>query len=256
MIKKATRAALARLGYELRRSEPAGRADGGLARSMSDVLALASRLGVQPATVIDVGVAAGTPELYRAFPQAALVLVEPLEEFAESCAAALASRRGVSVLAAAGPADGTATLNVHVDHLDGSSLFPETMGPGFDGRQRPISTVRIDTVVRESGFQGPFVLKVDVQGAELEVLDGAPRTLLDCQLVLLEVSLYEFMRGAPQLGDVVGYMADRAFSVFDIFGGIFRPLDGALGQIDIAFAQDDSHLRSSHCWAATEGIAP
>ena len=39
------------------------------------------RFQFAPRTVIDVGVEAGTPELYRAFPDADLLLVEPMEEW-------------------------------------------------------------------------------------------------------------------------------------------------------------------------------
>src|SRR5512134_1272129 len=38
------------------------------------------RLGFEPRTVLDVGAAAGTPELYNAFPKARHILIEPLEE--------------------------------------------------------------------------------------------------------------------------------------------------------------------------------
>jgi hypothetical protein len=42
--------------------------------------------GLSPATLIDVGVAMGTPALYRAFPDAHLVLIEPLAEYEQDLA--------------------------------------------------------------------------------------------------------------------------------------------------------------------------
>jgi hypothetical protein len=44
-------------------------------------LAQLTRLGFKPNTVIDVGVAKATSELYGSFPEASLLLIEPLVEF-------------------------------------------------------------------------------------------------------------------------------------------------------------------------------
>src|SRR5690349_20367910 len=56
------------------------------------------RHGYAPATVIDVGVAAGTPVLYEAFPDAYHVLVEPLAEFEPALQALVARNGGEYVL--------------------------------------------------------------------------------------------------------------------------------------------------------------
>jgi hypothetical protein len=53
------------------------------------------RLGFRPATLIDVGAARGTPDLYDAFPHAHLVLLEPVAEFGEDIARILESREGI-----------------------------------------------------------------------------------------------------------------------------------------------------------------
>jgi hypothetical protein len=68
--------ALRKLGFELRRiPKSAPRLD------MLAHLRHVASLGFQPATVIDVGAAEGTPPLYAVFPKAPHVLVEPLREF-------------------------------------------------------------------------------------------------------------------------------------------------------------------------------
>jgi len=47
-------------------------------------------------------------------------------------------------------------------------------------------------------------------------------------------------------------MKDRGFVVYDIFGGHNRPLDGALGQIDMAFVKENWQFRKSHFYATRE----
>ena len=143
-------------------------------------------------------------------------------------------------------------MHVHTEHLDGSSTLQEQMGAEFDGVARTVKAVTIDKVVADEGLEGPYLLKVDVQGAELEALDGARRVLADTELVLLEVSLFEFLRGSPQFFDVVSYMNDRGFVVYDIYGETSRPLDGALGQCDLAFVKSHGMFRNDHRYATAD----
>ena len=68
-------------------------------------------------------------------------------------------------------------------------------------------------------------------------------------MVVLEVSLLGFFDGAPQFADVVGYMKTRGFVAYDVLPGWTRPLDHALGQVDIVFVQDDGIFRRSQAFA-------
>lgn len=220
--------------------------------TLGELYALIRGLGFQPQTIIDVGVAAGTPELYQTFPNCYFLLIEPLKEFESDLTTIVGQYRGSYVLAAAGAKPGWATFNVHENHMDGSSLHKEVMGAEADGYEINVPLIRIDDVIEEKKLAGPYLLKVDVQGAELSALDGAARTLLDTELVVLEVSLFEFMIGAPQLHEVISYMRQRDFVVYDIIHGWNRPLDNALGQVDVVFVKDKGMFRRSHAYSTVE----
>ena len=73
-LKKVVKKTFNACGFEIHRM-------GTIGRTLAEVLDHVSRLGFRPQTVIDVGVADGTFELYRAFPNAKHLLIEPLEEF-------------------------------------------------------------------------------------------------------------------------------------------------------------------------------
>jgi FkbM family methyltransferase len=236
---------LARTGLEVRRRGAGPR------RTLAEVLEHMRAQSVAPATVIDVGVASGTPELYAAFPDARLLLVEPLREYAPALEA-LRSERGAEVVqAAAGAEAGTVELTVH-RVLACSSAIGERTGDEADVTRRAVPVARVDALCAERGLPGPYVLKVDVEGFELDVVAGSEAILPETEVVLLEVSLFRLNGANPQLGDVVCAMRERGYAVYDIYGGHLRPLDGALAQVDLAFVRDDGPLRRSHAYATPE----
>lgn len=99
---------------------------------------------------------------------------------------------------------------------------------------------------------GSYLIKIDVQGAELDVLAGATNIIPDTELVILEVSLFEFFVGGPQFYEVVNYMKKEGFVVYDLFGYHCRPIDLALAQIDVAFVKEHGSFRKHHFYATPQ----
>ncbi len=261
-MKSTLNAALGNLGYEIRRkrnapppapaipvsSEPPTRV------SFHEGLQQIQRLGWQPATILDVGGAHGsfTRAAHTLFPAARCVMVEPLQEFRAGLEALAQQIPNTSLESvAAGKADGTATFHVHRD-WDGSSLYRESEGPQVDGVAREVPMKTLDTLSRGHNLQGPFLLKVDVQGAELDVLSGAATVLPQCDYVLLEVTLFNFFIGGAQFADVVAFMYARGFVPYDVYALLYRPLDDALSQLDLAFVKQDGVFRQHHAYASPE----
>ena len=249
-LKAVARWVLGALGLEVRRRSelPPEAPD---RRSMHTVLAHAASLGLAPATVVDVGAAEGTftRTCRQVFPQATYLLVEPLAEFAAALGALQRSAPGMRVRhAAAAVRSGEATLHVHAD-LYGSSLLLEREGGEVNGTPRTVPAVTVDEIVAAERAAPPFLLKLDVQGAELDVLGGAPRTLAGADLVIVEVLLYQAFEGGPQLADVVAFMRSNGFAAYDLCGFLYRPLDGALAAMDVAFVKENGALRASPIFA-------
>jgi hypothetical protein len=70
---------------------------------MEEALRHISKLGFDPSTVIDVGVAYGTFEIYRTFPKAQYLLVEPLVEYEPFLRDITRRFHATYVMATAGP---------------------------------------------------------------------------------------------------------------------------------------------------------
>jgi len=113
----------------------------------------------------------------------------------------------------------------------------------FEKEEITLPMRRLDDIgVNE--YQSPLMMKLDVQGFELEVLAGATETLKRTEVILSEVSLLPYNKGAPLMHEVIGYLAERDFLPYDICGGWRRESDGALAQTDIIFVRRDSDLRA------------
>jgi FkbM family methyltransferase len=220
-------------------------------RTMQAFLSFISKTGFQPQNIIDVGVAYGTPELYQNFPNAHFLLIEPLREWIPVLKDICLRYDAEYVLAAAGPQPGKTILNVH-ENLSGSSILKESEGEYVDGIPREIPVVTIDALCEERKLTGPFFIKSDTQGFELSVLAGASKVLIETELVILEVQLWPFLINSPLLHDVVAYMHASDFVVYDMFDLSNRPLDNALGFLNIAFVKERGYFRKIDHYSSRE----
>ncbi len=220
--------------------------------AMHGCLRQAFQNGVKPATIIDVGAATGTTALYEVFPEARHILVEPLEEYIPHLDSIVNKlNRAEYIIAVATATPGDIVINVHPD-LVGSSLFKEDEDSDVNGVERTIPGMTLDNICFERGTEGPYLIKIDTQGSELEVLKGAKTVLKETEVVILEVSFFEFFKGGPQIYDCMTFMKEHGFVPYDIFDLQYRLLDGAMSQVDIAFTREQGLLRKYHFYATRE----
>lgn len=231
--------ALAPLGYAVCTRETIARRERDSLRGSVTQL---QRAGFAPRTVIDVGVAFGTHELYETFPAACHVLIEPLEEyrpFLDRIARTYPDVRCVP--AAASRAPGELTLHL-TPNLDASTLkFDESAAPPDSRRTVPVVT--LDQLRQDHDLRGPYLIKVDAEGAELDVIAGAETLLPETECVILEASLNRGRPGRPEIEDLLADMTARGFVLHDLTGPKYRAHDAALYQIDLTFLRAGSGLR-------------
>jgi len=222
--------------------------------SIGEVMEFARGHGFRPETIVDVGVAAGTPGLYESFPDAFLILVDPVAEnevFMRDIAAK--RRRARAWLAAAGPRPGRAVLSV--DPSYSGSRMADVVGRHKKGEDRVVDVVTIDDLVREAGCIGPFVIKVDVEGAELSVLEGATATLPDTEMLILETRTWPIAK-APQLLETLIRLKEWGFVAFDVIDRNYNDVAGYLKQFDLVAVREDGFFRSPESYAASRAKAP
>lgn len=195
--------------------------------------------GYQAAVAVDVGAYEGewTNGFLSVFPTAKVVMIEP-QRSKRAVLDSVIRQRGESVSIESTLLGAESGREVSFAEMEtGSSVFHERSR--YNRLFVPMVTQRLDDVLARAGGPPVDFLKLDVQGYELEVLKGAPETLRQTAFVLLEASLLRVNEGCPLLSDVVGFMSDAGFQLYDICGQS-RMRDGVLWQMDLLFVRKDS----------------
>lgn len=232
MIKKSIHRLLAGAGYKLARlhhEQPENPLDG---NSMHGGLCRLAKAGTAPRTILDVGAAsAGWASMAASvFPEAGFILFEPLEERrAELQAFCAKGPNRSAVHAAVGANTGTVSFYVQED-LDGSGIHV-----GQDSTARTVPLTSVDTEVQRLAMQGPYLLKIDIHGHELDLLAGARKTLKDCCAVIIECYPLPWAEPVMSFWKMCTVMEELGFRPFDIVDPLRRTGDHMLHQIDILF---------------------
>ena len=238
MLKDLGKSLLRHVGLAVSRIQPAGTTNRPTARTVSVLEDFRAR-GFVPQLIFDVGASDGawTRLMRPVFPEAISILVEPRPVMLPGLdVQRLADPRCFVVAAAVGSNEGTATLT---DWDTGSTLLP--VAP--DGAaQMSVPVVTLHSLALKFGT--PDLVKLDIEGFELEALSAAGELIGATELFIIEVALLRFGE-RPMLHEVVAFMASRGYVVYDIGDPIRRPFDGALSLLDVCFARQDGHLRRS-----------
>lgn len=202
------------------------------------IVSLLKTSGLSYQTIIDGGANKG--QFARAatefFPEAQIVSFEPLPDVADALRQNLSDRTNVTVhQAALGPSDGTTTIYRQSYSLASSVLRPSNDSEKTEAVEVPV--VRLDSVLDVSELQHPILLKLDLQGYELEALQGGPEILARADSVLLEAAFVRGYEHEPLFVEVLQFMREAGFA-FD------RPLDMLVGD-DGAIIQMDALFQKS-----------
>jgi FkbM family methyltransferase len=194
--------------------------------------------GFDPKYIIDIGACSGdwSRSVRQIFPKPAMLLVEARQEEEPALRSACEAIGNASFnICLLGSTKSDAVAFSLTD--TGSSLFPERSNVAQEKTVLPMMT--LDTIAAP---KAPTFIKIDVQGAELEILKGAPKTMEVCEVIQLEVALLNYNEGAPTAAEVITFMDQSGFAFFDV-AGFVRPLDKHLIQLDLLFVRKTSKLR-------------
>jgi FkbM family methyltransferase len=206
--------------------------------------------GLEIGSVLDGGAHIGdwTRMIKRVYPKASAIMVEPRADVQASLRQVVKELSGVVV--AQTVLGATERLVVFHAASAQSSVLPDHRGEHF-GEVNNLLLTPIDSLVKFHGWAAVDLMKLDLQGYELEALAGAAQILPTCQAVVLEVSFAAFQQGTPLALEVCAFMHAAGFTIYDILALKHRPLDGRMAQADVLFIRNNHHLFADNRWTAT-----
>lgn len=203
----------------------------------AEALSQLNDMGLLVTSVIDVGVMTGTPPLIQLYHDKMHLLIEPVEEFQSEIKSHYANTNHILVNAAALDRDGETWLQVIPAKSGGIKAShamnePPSEQAAADGtpvsplyaESRRVPCGRLDSIVRRWSLEPPYLLKIDVDGRELDVLRGAKETLGGVSCVVLEATVANFAQRMT-------YLTAEGFVLWDIVDLCYR--NGCLWQVDL-----------------------
>jgi len=192
--------------------------------------------------VVDIGANRGQFSLAvrQCLPQARIIAFEPLPEPARIFRTVFAGQSGVELHEMAiGPSGGPCTMHIS-GRDDSSSLLPITdlqselhPGTGEVGLLQ-VRVERLSSIIREADLASPSLMKMDVQGFELQCLEGCQELLPCFDYLYVECGFQELYAGQAHASRLIRFLFDQGFELKEICH-VFHDAGGRSVDADLLF---------------------
>ncbi|MEK7265063.1 MAG: FkbM family methyltransferase [Pseudomonadota bacterium] len=182
--------------------------------------------GVPVQAVLDVGVQRATGSLIEVFPDVPHLLFEPVKAFYPDIRKNYSAIRHEIVEVALSDVDG-------VGHLQSAMIDGKEVSHAWLAKTgEEVKVARLDTIAPRYDFKGPYLLKIDVDGAEIpaKIIDGAAGVMDNVSIVVCEMVAARFM-------DLASRIERYGFGLWDIVECCYY--DDVFYQCDAIFVRKD-----------------
>ena len=139
------------------------------------------------------------------------------------------------------------TAHIHISRRDdSSSLLPisDKQAEIFPGTEElelaEVEVSRIETFIGPDKMVAPALVKIDVQGAEAEVLAGCEAILSRCDSAYVECSFIELYEGQQLASDIVAGLHARGFDLAGVYNTFYDSAGQAV-QADFLFERQNNN---------------
>lgn len=204
-------------------------------------------IGFSPKCIFDCGASVGqwSYKVSNLFPGAQIVAIEPNNLVIEKARQQLKSVRPQVIIeqCAIGASQGKAFLNIWDNEhtkMSGSSLKDHVQGEPRNRMEVQIDT--LDSICQRHRLT-PDLVKLDLQGGELDALKGATQILQNTEVIISEFGCLQAYIDRTTPFDLMRVMYDHDYCLYDIIDLIYRPYDNALTGGDFIFVKNSSNLK-------------
>jgi len=200
--------------------------------------------GLDCSHVVDIGANRGQFALFsrKCFPNARIDSFEPLSEPANQFERVFAGDENTYLhRLAIGESEGEKLIHVSLRD-DSSSLLPiseaqTTLFPGTGEREtRTIRVAQLSSILSGKDVQSPALLKLDVQGYELQALKGCEIFLHCFDYVYVECSFVELYTGQSSADEVIAWLREHGLILSGVYNLCYDSLGKAI-QGDFMFSR-------------------
>lgn len=204
-------------------------------------------IGFSPQCIFDCGASVGqwSYKVSNLFPGAQIVAIEPNNLVIEKAREQLKSVKPQVIIeqCAIGASQGKAFLNIWDNEhtkMSGSSLKDHVQGEPRNRMEVQIDT--LDNICQRHRLT-PDLVKLDLQGGELDALKGARQILQNTEVIISEFGCLQAYIDRTTPFDLMRVMYDHDYCLYDIIDLIYRPYDNALTGGDFIFVKNSSKLK-------------
>jgi FkbM family methyltransferase len=188
----------------------------------------------EPKSILDIGANVGQfyNEIKNVFPNSYYYLVEG----SESCEVVLETLNVDYSICLLSDSEKEVDFYIRKNEprCTGNSIYRENTS-FYDDDQILIEKKQTKTLSNLLNNQKFDLIKIDVQGSEIDIINGGLDIIKEAKGILMEVSLMEYNQNSPTKEFVYEYMDNLGFKPVELIGNINHPLTYELIQQDILF---------------------
>lgn len=200
-----------------------------------------TRLSTESPTIVDGGANKGstTALFVQQYREPAVHAFEPIPELAEHLRIRFAGRPNVTIHEAVmGAETKTIRFNIVNNLVSSSVLNPSAINRSIHGAKMDVSRVVEVPQVRLEDVLGPDcpvdLLKLDLQGYELEALKGCGSLLRRIKIITTEVEFVSLYDGQPLFAEIDIFLRKHGFRLLNLYE-LFTHPDGQLTSGDAVY---------------------